>query len=112
MTMKSFSTRTTQVNFDIDGEAFFLKPGIAAGQMFNVSALKGKLDAATRDPDNNAGKVLMAELKNIFEEESFYRFERRFWGDYKPLDLATFNEVIEWLFGEALGKGTTQPQLS
>lgn len=109
MSMKSFKTRQTQVNFDIDDEMFFLKAGIAAGQMFNVSTLKGKMDASANDPKSNAGNVLMTELKDIFEEESFYRFEKRFWGEYGPLDLATFNEIIEWMFGEALGKGNTQP---
>jgi len=108
MSMKSFKTRTTQVNFDIDDEMFYLKAGIAAGQMFNVSTLHGKMQAAAGDPDNNAGKVLMKELSEIFEEESFYRFEKRFWGEYGPIDLETFNEIIEWMFGEALGKGTTQ----
>lgn len=107
MSMKSFRTNTTQVNFDIDDEMFFLKAGIAAGQMFNVSALKGKMDAAAGDPESNAGQVLMEELKGIFEEESFYRFEKRFWGEYGPLDIKTFNEIIEWIFGEALGKGIT-----
>lgn len=109
MSMKSFTTRTTQVNFDIDGEMFFLKAGISAGQMFSVSALHGKMQAASGDPENHAGKVLMKELKDIFEEESFGRFEKRFWGEYSPLDLPTFNEVLEWMFGEALGKGLTQP---
>lgn len=108
MSMKSFKTRQVQVNFDIDDEMFFLKPGIAAGQMFNVSSLKGKMDEAAGDPENNAGKVLMKELSEIFEEESFFRFEKRFWGEYGPIDLETFNEIIEWMFGEALGKGTTQ----
>lgn len=108
MSMKSFKTRQTQVNFDIDDEMFFLKAGIAAGQMFEVSSLTGKMNAAAGDPDNNAGKVLMKELSEIFEEESFYRFEKRFWGEYGPIDLQTFNEIIEWIFGEALGKGTTQ----
>jgi hypothetical protein len=107
MSMKSFKTRTTQVNFDIDDEMFFLKAGIAAGQMFNVSALQGKMQAAAGEPDNDAGKVLMEELRGIFEEESFYRFEKRFWGEYGPIDLVTFNEIIEWMFGEALGKGIT-----
>lgn len=107
MSMKSFTTRTTQVNFDIDGEMFFLKAGIAAGQMFNVSSLKGKLDASANDPTSNAGTVLMKELSDIFEEESFGRFEKRFWGEYGPIDLETFNELIEWMFGEALGKGHT-----
>lgn len=107
MSMKSFKTRQVQVNFDIDDEMFFLKPGIAAGQMFNVSSLQGKMNAAAGDPDNNAGKVLIKELSEIFEEESFYRFEKRFWGEYGPIDLETFNEIIEWVFGEALGKGIT-----
>jgi hypothetical protein len=108
MSMKSFTTRTTQVNFDIDGEMFFLKAGIAAGQMFSISTLHGKMQAASGDPENNAGKVLMSELGTIFEEESFSRFEKRFWGEYGPIDLETFNELIEWMFGEALGKGPTQ----
>jgi len=107
MSMKSFKTRQTQVNFDIDDEMFFLKPGIAAGQMFNVSSLQGKMQDAAADKDNNAGKVLMKELSEIFEEESFYRFEKRFWGEYGPIDLETFNDIIAWMFGEALGKGTT-----
>ena len=84
MSMKSFKTRQVQVNFDIDDEMFFLKPGIAAGQMFNVSSLQGKMQEAAGDTENNAGKVLMKELSAIFEEESFYRFEKRFWGEYGP----------------------------
>lgn len=115
MSQKSFTTRQKQVDFDIDGEMFFLRPGIAAGQMFEASALKGKMDAASGDPDSNAGKVLMSELANIFEADSFQRFESRFWGKDAegnpvpmPVDLVTFNEIIEWVFGEALGKGTTQ----
>jgi len=107
MSMKSFKTRQVQVNFDIDDEMFFLKPGIAAGQMFNVSSLQGKMQEAAGDKDNNAGKVLMKELSEIFEEESFYRFEKRFWGEYGPIDLETFNDIIAWMFGEALGKGIT-----
>lgn len=108
MSMRSFTTRTTQVNFDIDGEMFFLKAGIAAGQMFNVSALKGKMDAASSDPQSNAGNIFMAELSELFEPESFVRFEKRFWGEYGPIDLVTFNEIIAWMFGEALGKEATQ----
>jgi hypothetical protein len=49
----------------------------------------------------------MQELGEIFEEESFNRFERRFWGEYGPIDIQTFNEIIEWIFGEALGKEPT-----
>lgn len=115
MSMKSFTTRQTQVDFDVDGEAFFLRPGIAAGQMFEVSSLQGKMQAAAGDPESNAGKVLMAELSLIFEPDSFERFEKRFWGKDKdgepvamPVDLQTFNDIVEWIFGEALGKGATQ----
>lgn len=108
MSMKSFRTSATQVNFDVDDEMFFLKAGIAAGQMFNVSSLKGKMEASANDPESNAGIVLMQELSEIFEPESFVRFEQRFWGKYQPIDLATFNDILEWMFGEALGKGSTQ----
>lgn len=109
MSMKSFSTEPDQVqiNFDVDGEMFFLKPGIAAGQMFEISALQGRMKAASDDPDNHAGKVLMGELKKIFDDESFYRFEKRYNGEYKPIGLRRFNEIVEWLLGEALGKGNT-----
>lgn len=116
MSQKSFTTRQTAIDFDIDGEMFFLKPGIAAGQMFSASALTGKIQAAAGDPDNHAGIVLMKELEEIFEADSYARFAPRFWGKdaagnpvAMPVDLATFNLVIEWIFGEALGKGTTQP---
>jgi hypothetical protein len=115
MSMKSFTTRQAQVDFDVDGEMFFLRPGIAAGQMFEVSSLQGKMQASADDPDSNAGKVLMEELATIFEPDSFERFEKRFWGKDRdgnpvamPVDLQTFNEIIEWVFGEALGKGLTQ----
>jgi hypothetical protein len=112
--MKSFTTNQEQVNFDIDGEMFYLRPAIAAGKMFSASSLKGKIEQSVDDPDTNAGKVLLAELAEIFEPESFQRFEARFWGHDQygnpvnnPINPATFNAVIEWLFGEALGKGTT-----
>lgn len=107
MTRKSFTTRKDRIDFDIDEEVFYLKPNVSAGQMFNVSSLKGKMDAAMGDPDSNAGTVLMKELAHVFEEESFTRFERRFWGEYGPIDIATFNDIIEWIFGEALGKEPT-----
>lgn len=115
MSQKSFTTRQVKVDFDIDGEMFFLKPGIAAGQMFEASSLQGKLKAAADDSASNAGVVLMKELSEIFEEDSFQRFEKRFWGKDAegkpvplPVDLATFNEIVEWIFGEALGKGSIQ----
>ncbi len=73
------------------------------------------MQLASNDADSNAGIVLMDELKEIFEEDSFARFAVRFWGKdaegnpvKMPVDLTTFNEIIEWIFGEALGKGPTQ----
>lgn len=117
MSSKSFTTRQKQVDFDIDGEMFFLRPGIAAGQLFEASSLQAKLQASLGDLDNNAGKVLMTELEDIFEPESFARFSARFWGRNPetgelvkmPIDLETFNDIITWIFGEGLGKGTSQP---
>lgn len=111
MSQKSFTTRQTKIDFDVDGEMFFLLPGIAAGQMFSASALQGKVQAAAGDPESNAGTVLMKELSEIFEPESFERFSVRFWGKdaegnpaKMPVDMTTFNEIIEWIFGAALGK--------
>jgi hypothetical protein len=115
MSMKSFTTNQTRIDFDIDGEVFFLRAGIAAGQMVSVSALAGEIQAAANNPDTNVGKILLEKLGEIFEEDSFKRFENRFWGKDSegkpvpvPIDMQTFNAVIEWIFGEALGKGTTQ----
>lgn len=112
MSTKSFTTRSTQVDFDIDGEVFWLRNGIAAGQMFDISSLQGKMVAEAGNPDGNTGKMLMKELEEIFDPESFQRFEPRFWGKdaegrrvSNPIDLGTFNEIFGWLFGEALGKG-------
>lgn len=115
MSSKSFTTRQAQVDFDVDGEMFFLRPGIAAGQLFKASELQAKMQAAMGDLNTNAGKVLMAELEEIFEPESFSRFSVRFWGKdpatgelaKMPIDAGTFNEIITWIFGEGLGKGTT-----
>jgi hypothetical protein len=114
MSQKSFTTRKNPIDFDIDAEMFYLKAGIAAGQMFEVSSLQAKLMDASGNLDTDAGQVLMKELEKIFEPDSFNRFETRFWGKDvngnlhpNPVDIATFNEVIIWIFGEALGKGNT-----
>jgi len=104
---KSFTTVKEAIEFDIDEELFRLLPGIAAGQMFEISKIQGRIAAATTDPDTSAGDVLMKELSKVFEPESFQRFEQRYKGEYNPIPLSTFSEVLEWIFGEALGKGLT-----
>lgn len=115
MSSKSFTTKQNQVDFDVDGEMFFLRPGIAAGQLFKASELQAKMQAAMGDLNTNAGKVLMDELEEIFEPDSFGRFSKRFWGRDPetdelaklPIDIETFNDIITWIFGEGLGKGIT-----
>jgi hypothetical protein len=109
MSQKSFTTRKNRIDFDIDEEMFYLKAGIAAGQMFEVSNLQAKMQDAAGNLDTHAGQVLMKELSQIFEPESFARFEKRFWGEYGPIDIQTFNDVIIWIFGEAMGKEITLP---
>jgi hypothetical protein len=107
MTRKSFTTRKDRIDFDIDEEVFYLKPNVAAGQMFEVSSLQGKLMDDAGKVNSNAGTALMKELSVIFEPESFARFEKRFWGEYGPIDIGTFNEILVWIYGEAMGKDLT-----
>jgi hypothetical protein len=114
MSQKSFTTRKNRIDFDIDGEMFYLLPGIAAGDMFEISNLQAKMQAAAGDLNSHMGHVLMKELSKIFEPESFTRFEVRFWGKDaegnrhpQPVDLDTFNKLVEWVLGEALGKEIT-----
>jgi hypothetical protein len=112
MSQKSFTTRKNRIDFDIDEEMFYLKPSIAAGHMLDASGIPDRFQAALADPGQSAGKQIMEDLSALFEEESFKRFEQRFWGEYGPIDPATFGEILEWIFGAAAGKETTQPQNS
>lgn len=59
---------------------------------------------------NDSIKPVFKALAEIFEPESLGRFKQRFNGEYAPIDIATFSEIIAWVFGEALGKGITLPQ--
>lgn len=114
MSMKSFSTAgdSVQITFDVDNEGFALKPALSAGQLFKLSRLQAKMAAAADDPESDAGTVVMAELEKIFEPDSFSRFSERYEGKRNPIGFQRFNEIVEWLIGEAAGKGSTQPQAS
>lgn len=116
MSSKSFTTAREVIDFDVDGEMFFLRADIAAGEMFELSALQAKLTAATGDLDTNAGIILMEEFKKILDDDSHQRFAARFFGKdpvtgdrvKMPITPQTFEKILEWIFGAALGKESSQ----
>lgn len=113
MSQKSFTTRKEPIEFDIDNEVFYLKSSIPAGKITELSRLAGEMKsmAASTDADaDDALAPLMQLLAEIFETESYDRFLKRYHGEYSPIDIATFYEIITWVIGEALGKGITLPQ--
>lgn len=50
MSQKSFTTRKESIEFDIDGESFFLKSSVPAGRMTELSRLAGEMQAAAKAP--------------------------------------------------------------
>ena len=115
MSQKSFTTRKEPIEFDIDEEMFYLKAGIPAGKMTELSRLAGEMQSMATATDVESGDALapvMGLLAEIFETESFERFVKRYNGEYSPIDIATFYEILSWVIGEALGKGITSPQPS
>lgn len=110
MSQKSFTTRKEPIEFDIDDEVFHLKAAIPAGKITKLSQLAGEMQAMANDPENSSVTPLFQALAEIFEPESFERFVKRYDGEYSPIDIATFYEIITWVIGEALGKGITLPQ--
>jgi hypothetical protein len=110
MSQKSFTTRKEPIDFEIDDEVFHLKSSVPAGRMAELSRLAGEMQSAAASPDNDSIEPIFKALAEIFEPESLGRFRQRFNGEYAPIDIATFSEIIAWVFGEALGKGITLPQ--
>lgn len=112
MPTKDFSTAgdAEQITFRVDGEGFALKPALSAGELFRLSRLQAKMTAASTDTESDAGTVVMVELSNIFEPDSFTRFNERYEGKRDPINLKRFSEIVEWLIGEAAGKGSTPQQ--
>jgi hypothetical protein len=113
MSQKSFTTRKEPIEFDIDDEVFYLKSSIPAGKITELSRLAGEMQAMATAPVDDASDALapvMKLLAEIFESESFERFIKRYNGEYSPIDIGTFYEILTWVIGEALGKGITLPQ--
>jgi hypothetical protein len=113
MSQKSFTTRKEPIEFDIDDEVFYLKSSIPAGKITELSRLAGEMQAMATAPVDDASDALapvMKLLAEIFESESFDRFIKRYNGEYSPIDIGTFYEILAWVIGEALGKGITLPQ--
>lgn len=113
MSQKSFTTRKEPIEFDIDDEVFYLKSSIPAGKITELSRLAGEMQAMATAPVDDASDALapvMKLLAEIFESESFDRFIKRYNGEYSPIDIGTFYEILSWVIGEALGKGITSPQ--
>ena len=108
--MQTFTTRKAPIEFMVDEESFYLKPSIPAGKMTDLSRLAGEMQSMASDPENSSVDPLMRLLGEIFEAESFERFVKRYNGEYAPIDIATFYEIITWVIGEAVGKGITLPQ--
>lgn len=104
---QTFTTRKAPIEFMIDEESFYLKPSIPAGKMTELSRLAGEMQSMATDPENSSVDPLMKVLAEIFEAESFERFIKRYNGEYAPIDIATFYEIITWVIGEAVGKGIT-----
>lgn len=107
---QTFTTRKAPIEFMVDEESFYLKPSIPAGKMTDLSRLAGEMQSMASDPENSSVDPLMRLLGEIFETESFERFVKRYNGEYAPIDIATFYEIITWVIGEAVGKGITLPQ--
>jgi hypothetical protein len=113
MSQKSFTTRKEPIEFDIDDEVFYLKSSIPAGKITELSRLAGEMQAMATAPVDDSSDALapvMKLLAEIFESESFDRFIKRYNGEYSPIDIGTFYEILTWVIGEALGKGITLPQ--
>lgn len=118
MSQKSFTTRKTLIDFDIEGEVFYVRP-VAAGQVLTAAGISGRLAEEAGKPKGNPAELLLNELAAVLEPESFARFAPRFWGKNADgthvegvvIDSATLQEILEWIYGEALGKGRT-PQPS
>lgn len=81
-------------------------------RLTEVGRIAGEMKALTASEDTDGTAPLFKALEEIFEPESLGRFKRRFDGEYAPIDIGTFYEIITWIFGEALGKGITLPQSS
>lgn len=115
MSQKSFTTRKTPIVFDIDGEDFYLKANVPAGKWAKLSKLQGELQADSNQDEKDVIGTLLQAVSEVMQRDSFARFAKRFNGEDeyedKGVDLATFYEILQWIYGEALGK-EIMPQLS
>lgn len=85
---------------------------LADPRMAEIAKLANGMMVLASSEATDSTAPLFQALAEIFEPESMDRFKRRFNGEYAPLDIGTFYEIITWIFGEALGKGITLPQSS
>lgn len=102
---KSFKNKKKVITFEIDDDQFTTRAGIPMYAMMELSGIGDKI--ATAATAGEKLEHLMLSFKYILDKPSYELMEKRLYDMNNPIDSETFTEVMEWLVGEALGKGST-----
>jgi hypothetical protein len=112
-----FTTTKNKLDFTVDGVKFETKHAIAAGVIFRLQGTFVKMGNKREDAGAERAEAF-EELKQVYEKiltkAAWKRFEPLLEGNCDdkttPIDPMTLVDITQWIVGEGLGKGNTQPQ--
>lgn len=106
---KQFTTKSREIDFQIDEDVFKLRPVIPAAALFEFANIQSRMEEAQKNAGQSVADVMLDAFSKILDDPSFETFNARFFGvTSNPMDFETFTEVTEYILAQVSGKGSPE----